>query len=469
MSPFIVNLAYLVASALFIIGLKGLSHPRTAVRGNLLGALGMLLAIIVTLLDKNIVGFGVIFAGLIIGGGIGAVLAVRIQMTAMPQLVALYNGFGGAASVFVAGAALFEAHMLQGTTQAVNLNSEFVLSIFASGLIGAVTFTGSVIAFAKLQGLTKETPVRYPADQIVKIAMAILLIVLGFLMTQYPESSTLYWFTVIVASVLGVLVTIPIGGADMPVVIALLNSFSGLAAAATGFVLYNSVLIIAGTLVGASGIILTIIMCKAMNRSLTNVLFGAFGAAEGGASSDEVYGGKVKSTSPEEVAMLLEGARKVVVVPGYGMAVAQAQHAVRELFDLLEKHGITMEFAVHPVAGRMPGHMNVLLAEADIPYDKLKDMDEINPTFKQVDVSIVIGANDVVNPDARTDPKSPIAGMPILDVDYSKTVIVIKRSLSPGFAGIPNPLFAADNTLMLFGDAKKMVNEMVKCVKEDWE
>jgi len=469
MSPVIVNLAYLVASALFIIGLKGLSHPRTAVRGNLLGALGMLIAIVVTLLDKNIVGYGVIFAGFIIGGGIGAVLAVRIQMTAMPQLVALYNGFGGAASVFVAGAALFEAHVLAGTPQAVDLNAEFVLSIFASGLIGAITFTGSVIAFAKLQGLTKETPVRYPADQVVKVVLALVLIVCGYLMTVYPESSLLFWFIVIVSSVLGILVTIPIGGADMPVVIALLNSLSGLAAAATGFVLYNSVLIIAGTLVGTSGIILSIIMCKAMNRSLVNVLFGAFGAAEGGPSSDEVYGGKVKATSPEEVAMLLEGAKKVVVVPGYGMAVAQAQHAVRELFDLLEKHGITMEFAVHPVAGRMPGHMNVLLAEADIPYDKLKDMDEINPTFKQVDVSIVIGANDVVNPDARTDPKSPIAGMPILDVDYSKTVIVIKRSLSPGFAGIPNPLFAADNTLMLFGDAKKMVDEMVKCIKEDWE
>ncbi len=468
MSPVIVNLAYLVASALFIIGLKGLSHPRTAVRGNLLGALGMLIAIVVTLLDRNIVGYGVIFAGFIIGSGVGAVLAVRIQMTAMPQLVALYNGFGGAASVFVGGAALLEAHVLAGTAQAVPLNAEFVLSIFASGFIGAITFTGSVIAFAKLQGLTKETPVRYPADQIVKILLAVLLVVFAYLMVVYPESSSLFWLTVIVASVLGVLVTIPIGGADMPVVIALLNSLSGLAAAATGFVLYNNVLIIAGTLVGTSGIILSLIMCKAMNRSLTNVLFGAFGAAEGGPSSDEVYGGKVKSTSPEEVAMLLEGARRVVVVPGYGMAVAQAQHAVRELFDLLEKHGVTMEFAIHPVAGRMPGHMNVLLAEADIPYDRLKDMDDINPSFKQVDVSIIIGANDVVNPVARTDPKSPIAGMPILDVDYSKTVVVIKRSLSPGFAGIPNPLFAADNTLMLFGDAKKMVDEMVKCVKEDW-
>ncbi|MEE9214006.1 MAG: NAD(P)(+) transhydrogenase (Re/Si-specific) subunit beta [Thermodesulfobacteriota bacterium] len=467
MSPGLVNIAYLVAAALFIIGLKGLSHPRTAVRGNLLGALGMLIAIVVTLLNKNIVGFGIIFAGLIVGGGIGAVLAVRIQMTAMPQLVALYNGFGGVASVLVAGAVLFEAAVLMGTSEAVNVDTQFSLSIFASGFIGSITFWGSLVAFGKLQGLTNGGSVRYSRDQVVKIVLVIITVVLAYVMVVYPGSSIPYWVMVVIASMLGVLVVIQIGGADMPVVIAILNSLSGLAAAATGFVLYNTVLIVAGTLVGASGIILTLVMCKAMNRSLTDVLFGTFGATEGGLSSDEVYAGKVKSTSAEEVAMLLESARKVVVVPGYGMAVAQAQHAVRELFDLLEKHGITMEFGIHPVAGRMPGHMNVLLAEADIPYDRLKDMDEINPSFKQVDVSIVIGANDVVNPVARTDPKSPIAGMPILNVDYSKIVIVIKRSLSPGFAGIPNPLFAADNTLMLFGDAKNMVEEMVKCVKEN--
>jgi NAD(P) transhydrogenase subunit beta len=468
MSPTLVNLAYLVAACLFIIGLKGLSHPRTAVRGNLLGALGMLIAVVVTLLDKHIISYWLIFAGFIIGGGIGAVYAVRVKMTAMPQLVALYNGFGGAASLLVAGAVLYEAGVLQGTPQEIELNAEFILSVFASGFIGSITFTGSLIAFAKLQGLTKETAVRYPADQIVKIALTLITVIFAYLMLVYPDSSIPYWFMVIVASVLGVLVTIPIGGADMPVVIALLNSLSGLAAAATGFVLFNTVLIVAGTLVGASGIILSLIMCKAMNRSITDVLFGTFGAVEGGPSDDEVYGGKVKATSPEEVAMLLEGARKVVVVPGYGMAVSQAQHAVRELYDLLEAHGIIMEFGIHPVAGRMPGHMNVLLAEADIPYDRMKEMDEINPGFKQVDVSIVIGANDVVNPVARTDPKSPIAGMPILDVDYSKTVVVIKRSLSPGFAGIPNPLFAADNCLMLFGDAKKMVEQMVKSCKEDF-
>jgi proton-translocating NAD(P)+ transhydrogenase subunit beta len=466
MSPTIVNIVYLIAASLFIFGLKGLTHPRTAVRGNMLGALGMLVAIVVTLLDKNIVSYGVIFAGIVIGGGIGAVLAVRIQMTAMPQLVALYNGFGGAASVLVAGAALFEI-MAKGDASPIPLDAQFSIATFASGLIGAITFSGSLVAFGKLQGLANEGSVRYRGDQIVKIALAIVLIIFGVLMVQYAGYSVPYWLMVVAALVIGVLVVIPIGGADMPVVVALLNSFSGLAAAATGFVLYNTVLIVAGTLVGASGLILTMIMCKAMNRSLLNVIFGTFTVVDDGPSADEVYAGKVKSTSPEEVAMLLSGAKRVAIVPGYGLAVAQAQHAVRELFDILEENGITTEFGVHPVAGRMPGHMNVLLAEADIPYDRLKDMDEINKSFKQIDVTIVIGANDVVNPVARTDPDSPIAGMPILDVDYSKTVVVIKRSLSPGFAGIPNPLFAADNTLMLFGDGKKMVEEMVKSVRED--
>lgn len=467
MSPGLVNIAYLVAASLFIFGLKGLSHPRTAVRGNRLGALGMLLAIVITLLDQSIVGYGIILAGIVVGGGIGAVLAVRIKMTDMPQLVALFNGFGGVASVLVAGAALLEVAVLKGTLGSIAINAQFSISTFASGLIGAITFWGSLVAFGKLQGLTNDGSVRYPGDQIVKVALVIAILIFGYMMVIYPDSSIPYWLMVIVASVLGILFVIPIGGADMPVVVALLNSFSGLAAAAAGFILVNSVLIVAGTLVGASGIILTIVMCKAMNRSLVNVLFGTFTVTEGGPSADEVYGGKVKSTSPEEVAMLLEGAKRVCIVPGYGMAVAQAQHAVRELFDLLEGHGTTVEFGVHPVAGRMPGHMNVLLAEADIPYERLKDMDEINPGFKQVDVTIVIGANDVVNPVARTDPDSPIAGMPILDVDYSKTVVIIKRSLSPGFAGIPNPLFAADNTLMLFGDGKKMVEGIVKSLKEE--
>ena len=467
MSSELVNIAYLIAASFFIFGLKGLTHPRTAVRGNMLGAIGMLIAIMVTLLDRQIISYQLIFVGFVIGGAIGAVLAVRIQMTAMPQLVALYNGFGGAASIMVAGAAYYEAVLKSQTGIGVGLPMQLTIAAAASGLIGAVTFWGSLVAFGKLQGLLGDSPFIYKGEQIVKLILSVGVLALAYLLVLQPESTYLYWIIVLFASALGVLLVIAIGGADMPVVIALLNSYSGLAASATGFILNNTVLIIAGTLVGASGIILTNIMCKAMNRSLTNVLFGGFGAEPTNVEkADDVYAGKVKSTSPEEVAMVLEGAKRVAIIPGYGLAVAQAQHAVRDLYNLLEARGIEVIFAVHPVAGRMPGHMNVLLAEADIPYDHLKDMDEVNPTFSQIDVSIVIGANDVVNPIARTDPKSPIAGMPILNVDYSKTVVVIKRSLSPGFAGIPNPLFAADNALMLFGDAKKMVNEMVKAIKE---
>ncbi len=467
MSSELVNIAYLIAASFFIFGLKGLTHPRTAVRGNMLGAIGMLIAILVTLLDRQIISYQLIFVGFVIGGAIGAVLAVRIQMTAMPQLVALYNGFGGAASIMVAGAAYYEAVLKSQTGIGVGIPMQLTIAAAASGLIGAVTFWGSLVAFGKLQGLLGDSPFIYKGEQIVKLILSVGVLALAYLLVKQPESTYLYWIIVLFASALGVLLVIAIGGADMPVVIALLNSYSGLAASATGFILNNTVLIISGTLVGASGIILTNIMCKAMNRSLTNVLFGGFGAEPTNVEkADDVYAGKVKSTSPEEVAMVLEGAKRVAIIPGYGLAVAQAQHAVRDLYNLLEARGIEVIFAVHPVAGRMPGHMNVLLAEADIPYDHLKDMDEVNPTFSQIDVSIVIGANDVVNPIARTDPKSPIAGMPILNVDFSKTVVVIKRSLSPGFAGIPNPLFAADNALMLFGDAKKMVNEMVKAIKE---
>lgn len=467
MSSELVNIAYLIAASFFIFGLKGLTHPRTAVRGNMLGAIGMLIAILVTLLDRQIISYQLIFVGFVIGGAIGAVLAVRIQMTAMPQLVALYNGFGGAASIMVAGAAYYEAVLKSQTGIGVGIPMQLTIAAAASGLIGAVTFWGSLVAFGKLQGLLGDSPFIYKGEQIVKLILSVGVLALAYLLVLQPESTYLYWIIVLCASALGVLLVIAIGGADMPVVIALLNSYSGLAASATGFILNNTVLIISGTLVGASGIILTNIMCKAMNRSLTNVLFGGFGAEPTNVEkADDVYAGKVKSTSPEEVAMVLEGAKRVAIIPGYGLAVAQAQHAVRDLYNLLEARGIEVIFAVHPVAGRMPGHMNVLLAEADIPYDHLKDMDEVNPTFSQIDVSIVIGANDVVNPIARTDPKSPIAGMPILNVDFSKTVVVIKRSLSPGFAGIPNPLFAADNALMLFGDAKKMVNEMVKAIKE---
>jgi NAD(P) transhydrogenase subunit beta len=457
----VVKLVYLLSACLFIVGLKGLSRPRTAVRGNLLGSVGMLLAVVVTLLHREIVGYEVVAAGLIVGSAVGTLLALRIKMTAMPQLVGMFNGFGGGASLLVAGAVLIETVLL-GRIASTQLTIATVLS----GLIGAVTFWGSLVAFGKLQGILTEKPVRYRGEQVVKALLFAVSLGIGIMIVLQPERISLYWALVACSSVLGILLTISIGGADMPVVIALLNSYSGLAAAATGFALSNIVLIIAGSLVGASGIILTRLMCRAMNRSLTNVLFGGVGVVEEAVSSDDVYEGKVKATSAEEVAMFLKMARRVVIVPGYGMAVAQAQHVVRVLFQTLQAHGIEVEFAIHPVAGRMPGHMNVLLAEENIPYDKLRELEAINPTFEHTDMTIVIGANDVVNPLARQDTGSPIAGMPILDVDRARTVVVIKRSLSPGFAGIPNPLFAAENTLMFFGDAQKRVQELISAFHE---
>ena len=461
MTDIIINIGYLISATLFILGLKGLTHPRTAVRGNLLGACGMLLAIIITLTDQNIVSFEIIVAGIVLGAIIGAVLAIKIEMTSMPELVAMFNGFGGIASVFVAGAALVES-TLNGATPLV----QAMIAVAASGLIGAVTFWGSLVAFAKLKGLVGDAAVLFSGQQVINAVLAILALALSAGVVMDPTSVFLYWLLVLVASALGVLLVIPIGGADMPVVVALLNSYSGLAAAATGFVLSNNVLIITGSLVGASGLVLTKIMCVAMNRSLTNVLFGVLAPTGGGATADEVYAGKVKSTSPEEVAMLFDAARRVAIVPGYGMAVSQAQHPVANLATLLEERGIQVEYAVHPVAGRMPGHMNVLLAEADVPYESLKDMDEINQYIDQIDVVLVIGANDVVNPLARTDPTSAIAGMPIINVDKAKTVVNIKRSLSPGCAGIPNPLFALDNSLMLFGDGKKAVLSIIAALKD---
>ncbi len=453
--------AYLIASALFILGLKGLTHPRTAVRGNLLAALGMLLAVLVTLLDQRIIDWTVILAGLVVGSAVGAVLAAKIQMTAMPQLVALFNGLGGAASTLVAGSALMGSGLPDDS-----LVIQYTAASAAAGLIGTVTFWGSLVAFGKLQELIPERAMSFPGQQAFNAALGVLALGLAAWLIVRPEDSGAYWALVLVASVLGVSLVTPIGGADMPVVIALLNSYSGIAAAATGFVLMNNVLIIAGSLVGASGLILTRIMCRAMNRSLPAVLFGVAGPpADKTMTADKIYAGKVKSTSAEEVALLFDGARRVVMVPGYGMALAQAQHAVAELAELLESRGIEVEYAIHPVAGRMPGHMNVLLAEADVPYEKLKDLEEVNPTFDQTDVVLVNGSNDIVNPLARTDSTSILAGMPILDVDKAKTVVVIKRSLSPGFAGIPNPLFAADNTLMLFGDGKKMVLELISALK----
>ncbi|MCW7474104.1 NAD synthetase [Leptospira levettii] len=459
----ILNLSYLIASILFIIGIKQLAHPKTATRGNLLGALGMLIAVVATLFDREILSYEWIAVGVLIGSVIGIILAIKIQMTAMPQLVAVLNGFGGIASVFVAGAAL----QLSIPKYATAVNYQEIVSIVFSAIVGGITFSGSFIAFGKLQGFITEKAVRYPGDQLVKILVGLTAVGLGVYGCMEPTDESIYWILSGVSLLLGIFLVIPIGGADMPVVISLLNSYSGIAASATGFVLNNNVLIISGSLVGASGIILTQIMCKAMNRSLTNVLFGGFGAVATEMKDDgDFYSGKVKSTSAEEVAMLLDVARSVVIVPGYGMAVAQAQHTVRDLYQLLTARGIDVTFAIHPVAGRMPGHMNVLLAEADIPYDRLKEMDEINSTFENVDVVIVNGANDVTNPLAKTDPKSPIAGMPILDVGNAKTVVVIKRSLSAGFAGVPNPLFIADNCLMLFGDGKKATQEMIAALKE---
>ncbi|MEX2152879.1 MAG: NAD(P)(+) transhydrogenase (Re/Si-specific) subunit beta [Gemmatimonadaceae bacterium] len=460
----LVNVAYLVAAVLFILGLVGLSHPRTAPRGNLIGALGMLLAVVVTLLDRQVIeastrGLLLIFSAIVVGGAIGAWLALKIRMTAMPQMVALLNGFGGGASVLVAGAALRDA-----STPSLQLT----IATAASGLVGGITFWGSLVAFDKLQEFfLRGKPVHFPMQQTLNALLFIGALAFGVAIALDPTAGWAYWGLVALASVLGVTLTLPIGGADMPVAIALLNSYSGIAAAATGFVLSNNALIITGSLVGASGIILTRIMCRAMNRSLMNVLLGhGVGAGQVGASADAVYAGKVKSASAEEVAMVLGSARRVVIVPGYGMAVSQAQHAVRDLANLLESRGAAVEFGIHPVAGRMPGHMNVLLAEANVPYDKLKEQSEINSQFEQTDVALVIGANDVVNPLARTDPSSPIAGMPIMDVDKARTVIVMKRSLSPGFAGIPNPLFAADNTLMYFGDGKAAVLELIAALKE---
>ena len=464
MNSALINSSYLVASILFILGIKGLTHPKTAARGNLIGASGMLLAVITTLADQQVFGAGlegltVILVGVLIGASLGTTLALKIQMTAIPQMVALLNGFGGGASTLVAGAALFDAS--QPTAQ-------MTVAAVMSGIIGGVTFFGSLIAFDKLQELILPgKPIHFPGQQIINLLLAVTAVGVGAMIVIDPTATHLYWVLVIIASVSGVLLTIPIGGADMPVAIALLNSYSGLAAASTGFVLENNVLIITGSLVGASGLILTRIMCKAMNRSLVNVLTGAIGPNVAGEfSADEVYAGRVKSAGAEEVAMLFDAARRVVIVPGYGLAVSQAQHAVRDLANLLESKNTEVDFAIHPVAGRMPGHMNVLLAEADVNYDKLREMDDINPTFPQTDVALVIGANDVVNPVAQTDPSSPIAGMPILEVNNARTVVVIKRSLSPGFAGIPNPLFAADNTLMLFSDAKKAILDLTAAIKD---
>ena len=459
-----IQLTYLVAASLFILGLKKLGSPATARQGNLWAAIGMFLAIVATLLDRHVLNYQLILVGIAIGSAIGAIAAYKVAMTEMPQMVGLLNGLGGAASALVAVA---EFWRLLGNHQAIPLDAN--ISMLLDVLIGGVTFTGSFLAFAKLQGIISGSPITFPFQHPINALLFGSFIAGSAYLIFDPGNLPVFLGIVVVSLILGVLFVIPIGGGDMPVVISLLNSFSGLAAAAAGFVVMNNMLIISGALVGASGLILTEIMCKAMNRSLASVLFDAFGSGGGAGAGAGGAGGTVdqtvRSIDAEEGAMMLGYARSVVIVPGYGMAVAQAQHAVRELADQLDRLGVEVKYAIHPVAGRMPGHMNVLLAEANVPYPQLYDMDDINPQFEQTDVALVIGANDVVNPAARTDTASPIYGMPILEVDRAKHTIVIKRGMSAGFAGVDNELFYKDKTMMLFGSAKDMVAKLVSEVK----
>ncbi|HEV8150698.1 MAG TPA: NAD(P)(+) transhydrogenase (Re/Si-specific) subunit beta [Gemmatimonadales bacterium] len=457
MPAWLAQIAYLTAAACFIIGLKWLSSPRTAVRGNRLSAIGMLIAIVVTLLDRAILGYGVIAAGLLVGSALGLWLARSVKMTAMPQMVALLNGLGGGASLLVGAAEYLKAHLL-GTEPTLDVS----IATQASLLVGGVTLTGSLVAWAKLEEIMSGRPLTFPLQKTVNALVFLIIVALGaWLVSNFDAPRWPLYAVALLSLGLGVLLVIPIGGADMPVVISLLNSYSGIAGAMTGFVIRNSELIIAGALVGSSGIILSQIMCKAMNRSLGNVLFGAFGGGAGAATGKSAEGLTVRQVSADDAAIQLAYAQSVIVVPGYGLAVAQAQHLVRELGDLLEKKGGTVKYAIHPVAGRMPGHMNVLLAEANVPYDKLFDMEQINSEFERTDVALVIGANDVVNPAARNDPGSPIYGMPILNVDQAHSTIVLKRGMGSGFAGIENELFYNPKTAMLFGDAKASLSKLV--------
>lgn len=440
----ITNLAFVVSAVLFILGLKKLGSPATARQGNRLSSIGMLIAVIAGLLHQQIVTYEWIIAGMIIGGIIGTLAARLIQMTSMPEMVALFNGFGGIASLLVGWAALYGA----------DVSTFSVVTIFLAMLIGGVTFSGSLIAYGKLSEVIGSKAVVFTGQRFVNGLLLLAIVVTGIMFCMEPAADSPLLFTIIgLALLLGVMAVIPIGGADMPVVIALLNSYSGIAACAAGFAIDNNILIVAGSLVGASGIILTNIMCKAMNRSLSNVLFSGFGAVKQGKSIT----GEVNPINVQDAYYILEAASNVAFVPGYGMAVAQAQHVVRELGKILEANGCEVCFAVHPVAGRMPGHMNVLLAEADVPYEQLVEMDDINPRISNVDVAIVIGANDVVNPGARDDKDSPIYGMPIINVDHARTVFVLKRSMASGFSGVDNPLFFKENTRMLFGDAKESI------------
>ncbi|MET0026565.1 MAG: NAD(P)(+) transhydrogenase (Re/Si-specific) subunit beta [Candidatus Thiodiazotropha sp.] len=454
------SIAYLVSAILFILALKGLTHPASARRGNYLGMTGMGIAILATLLGHEVQSYGFILAGVAAGALIGAVLASRVQMTAMPQLVAALHSFVGMAAVLVA-IGTYLNHSAEGS-----LNPVMMGELSAGIIIGAITFSGSVVAFAKLQGLVSGAPVKFQGQHALNAAMAAATVGLGihFGMT---ESMTSLVLMTLLAFILGFTLIIPIGGADMPVIISMLNSYSGWAAAATGFTLGNLLLIIVGALVGFSGAILSFIMCRAMNRSIVNVVFGGFGSDSGGEASAASQAAQkgVKSASVEDAIYWMEDANKVIIVPGYGMAVAQAQHSLKEMMELLEARGVSVKFAIHPVAGRMPGHMNVLLAEADIPYDHVMEMDEINPEFPTADVTLVVGANDVVNPAAKSDASSPIYGMPILDAAKSRQVYFLKRSMSPGYSGVDNLLFYQDNTSLIFGDAKDTIEGMVAALK----
>ncbi len=466
MSQELIILLYLVSGSLFILALRGLSHPDTSRLGNYLGMAGMAIAIVTTLLIMPSLGIGtwlMIIAGFAIGGGIGAVIARRIPMTHMPQLVAAFHSLVGLAAVLVAAAALY-APQAFGIGTPGNIHGGSLVEMSLGAAIGAITFTGSLIAFAKLHALMSGKPIMLPMRHVINIALGVLLVVLIVTFVK-TESHAVFWLIVLISLALGVLLIIPIGGADMPVVVSMLNSYSGWAAAGIGFTLQNVALIITGALVGSSGAILSYIMCKAMNRSFFSVILGGFGASAAAGPADE--GEKpVRAGSAEDAAFLLKNARKVIIVPGYGLAVAQAQHALRELADELKERGVEVKYAIHPVAGRMPGHMNVLLAEANVPYDEVFELEDINSEFADTDVVLVVGANDITNPLAKEDPNSPIFGMPVLEVWKAGNVLFIKRSLSPGYAGIDNPLFYRDNTMMLFDDAKKMIENIIKALRD---
>jgi len=455
---------YLVSGVLFILALRGLSHPTTSRQGNFYGMTGMGISIIttLTLAEPSIKGLGLIILGLAIGGGVGAYTAKRIAMTAMPQLVAAFHSLVGFAAVMVAAAAVYSPDSF-GIGEVGSIHAQALVEMSIGVAIGAITFTGSIIAFLKLDGRMSGKPIMLPGRHLLNASLLIAIVVLVIALVM-SESHVVFWLIVILSLILGGLIIVPIGGADMPVVVSMLNSYSGWAAAALGFTLGNLALIITGALVGSSGAILSYIMCKGMNRSFISVILGGFGGETAGAAAGEVEQRPVKQGSADDAAFIMKNASKVIIVPGYGMAVAQAQHALREMADKLKAEGVEIKYAIHPVAGRMPGHMNVLLAEANVPYDEVFELEDINSEFAQADVAFVIGANDVTNPAAKTDPKSPIFGMPILDVDKAGTVLFIKRGMGSGYAGVENELFFRDNTMMLFADAKKMVENIVKAL-----